>query len=167
MRNYLIPIFFVITLNGCAMWDQFKESTGLTPKTSSIELIIEASPVLNVREGGQSSPVILRIHELSSPVLFRNLDFFALFENDKDSLGDEYLKRYEYQLQPGDKIHEYIELDTSTRALGFSVAFRDINGSSWRKVEVIEEKSEYFLRLNLEGSELSTNTTRGIEQTYF
>jgi type VI secretion system protein VasD len=149
------------------MWDQFKESTGITPETSSIELIITADSVLNVREGGQSSPVILRIHELNSPVLFRNLDFFALFENDKAALGDEYIKRYEYQIQPGDVIHETLVLDPETRAIGFSVAFRDINGSSWRKVELIEEKSEYFLKLNLKESELSSNNTRGIEQTYF
>lgn len=149
------------------MWEQFKESSGITPETSSIELVIEASELLNVREQGQSSPVILRVHELTSPVLFRSLDFFALFENDKASLGDEYIKRYEYQLQPGDELHEILELDPMTRALGFSVAFRDIDGSSWRKVEVIEEKSEYFLRLKVEGSELSSNNTRGIEQTYF
>lgn len=166
MRNLLI-FTLALVLSGCTMWDQFKESTGLTPETSSIELIITADNILNVREGGQSSPVILRIHELNSPVLFRNLDFFALFENDKASLGDEYIKRYEYQIQPGDVIHETLVLDPETRAIGFSVAFRDINGSSWRKVELIEEKSEYFLKLNLKESELSSNNTRGIEQTYF
>ncbi|GLR73172.1 type VI secretion system lipoprotein TssJ [Aliivibrio sifiae] len=166
MRNLLI-VTLVLVLSGCTMWDQFKESTGITPETSSIELIITADSVLNVREGGQSSPVILRIHELNSPVLFRNLDFFALFENDKAALGDEYIKRYEYQIQPGDVIHETLVLDPETRAIGFSVAFRDINGSSWRKVELIEEKSEYFLKLNLKESELSSNNTRGIEQTYF
>lgn len=166
MQNLLI-VTLVLVLSGCTMWDQFKESTGITPETSSIELIITADSVLNVREGGQSSPVILRIHELNSPVLFRNLDFFALFENDKAALGDEYIKRYEYQIQPGDVIHETLVLDPETRAIGFSVAFRDINGSSWRKVELIEEKSEYFLKLNLKESELSSNNTRGIEQTYF
>lgn len=149
------------------MWEQFKESSGITPETSSIELIIEASPQLNVRKMGQPSPVILRIHELSSPVLFRNLDFFALFDNDKASLGDEYIKRYEYQLKPGEQIHQVLELDPSTRALGFSAAFRDINGSSWRKIELIEEKSEYFLKLKLDENELSFDSTRGIEQTYF
>jgi type VI secretion system protein VasD len=95
------------------------------------------------------------------------LDFFALFENDKESLGDEYIKRYEYQVQPGDKLQEILKLDPNTRAVGFSVAFRDIDGSAWRQVETIEEKSEYFLRLKLKGSELSSNNTRGIEQTYF
>lgn len=149
------------------MWDQFKESSGITPETSSIELIIEASPQLNIRQEGQPSPVILRIHELTSPVLFRNLDFFALFDNDKASLGDEYIKRYEFQLKPGEQLHQVLELDPATRALGFSAAFRDINGSSWRKVELIEEKSEYFLKLKLEESELSFDSTRGIEQTYF
>ncbi|MCW8348642.1 MULTISPECIES: type VI secretion system lipoprotein TssJ [Vibrio] len=166
MRSVAICIG-VILLSGCSMWDQFKESSGITPETSSIELVIEASSNLNQREGGQSSPVILRVHELTSPVLFRSLDFFALFENDKASLGDEYIKRYEYQLQPGDVVSEMLVLDPSTRAVGFSVAFRDINGSSWRQVEVIEEKSEYFLRLKLEDSKLSSNNTRGIEQVYF
>ncbi|WP_394136271.1 type VI secretion system lipoprotein TssJ [Aliivibrio fischeri] len=163
----LLTFSLIFLLSGCTMWEQFKESTGITPETSSIELIITADKVLNVREGGQSSPVILRIHELNSPVLFRNLDFFALFENDKDALGDEYIKRYEYQIQPGDVVHETLVLDPATRAIGFSVAFRDINGSSWRKVELIEEKSEYFLKLNLKESELSSNNTRGIEQIYF
>ncbi|GAL20906.1 type VI secretion system lipoprotein TssJ [Vibrio maritimus] len=166
MRNFLLSLI-VLMMSGCSMWDQFKESSGITPETSSIELVIEADPVLNLRKGGQPSPVILRVHELSSPVLFRSLDFFALFENDKAALGDEYIKRYEYQVQPGDNIHQMLELDPATRAVGFSVAFRDIDGSAWRKVEVIEEKSEYYLKLKLKGSELSSNTTRGIEQTYF
>lgn len=166
MRRALMLLGLAM-LSGCSMWDQFKESSGITPETSSIELVIEADQVLNVRKGGEPSPVILRIHELSSPVLFRNLDFFSLFENDKESLGDEYIKRYEYQIQPGESIHEMLTLDPATRAVGFSVAFRDINGSSWRKVEVIEEKSEYFIRLKLEGSELISDNTRGIEQVYF
>ncbi|MCG7490846.1 type VI secretion system lipoprotein TssJ [Vibrio sp. Of14-4] len=163
----LTYLLILLSLSGCSMWEQFKESSGITPETSSIELVIEASPQLNVRKMGQPSPVILRIHELSSPVLFRNLDFFALFDNDKASLGDEYIKRYEYQLKPGEQIHQVLELDPATRALGFSAAFRDINGSSWRKIELIEEKSEYFLKLKLDENELSFDSTRGIEQTYF
>lgn len=166
MRSAVALLTFSL-LNGCAVWDQMKESTGITPETSSIQLVIEAKDILNVREGGESSPVILRIHELTSPVLFRSLDFFALFDNDKAALGDEYIKRYEFQVKPGDTIEQTIELDPNTRAVGFSVAFREINGSSWRKVELIDEKTDYFLRLILEGSELSTDKSRGIEQIYF
>ena len=99
--------------------------------------------------------------------MYRSLDFFALFENDKSSLGDEYIKRYEYELQPNESLNEVIKLDPATRALGFSVAFRDINGSSWRKVQIIEERTSYFLKLNIEDSELSSDATRGIEQVYF
>ncbi|PKF51069.1 type VI secretion system lipoprotein TssJ [Enterovibrio nigricans] len=166
MRKFWVSVA-VLALSGCSVWDQFKESSGIIPETSSVELIVEASDWLNVREGGQPSPVILRIHELTSPVLFRTLDFFALFENDKAALGDEYIKRYEFQIKPGDEIHQLLILDPATRAIGYSVAFRDINGSSWRKVEQIEEKSEYFQRIKLEGSEMISDTTRGIEQVYF
>lgn len=51
MRSIAVLLGFAM-LSGCSMWDQFKESTGITPETSSIELVIEASPVLNVRDGG-------------------------------------------------------------------------------------------------------------------
>lgn len=166
MRNLLIVLCLFI-LQGCSVWDQFKDSAGILPDTAEIELVIETSEILNVREGGQSSPVILRIHELTSPIMYRSLDFFALFENDKSSLGDEYIKRYEYELQPNESLNEVIKLDPATRALGFSVAFRDINGSSWRKVQIIEERTSYFLKLNIEDSELSSDATRGIEQVYF
>lgn len=163
----LIITSFLFLLSGCSMWDKTKESVGITPETSSIQLTITADDILNVREGGQSSPVILRIHELNSPVLFRNLDFFALFENDKAALNDEYIKRYEYQVQPGEVIYETIQLDPKTRVLGFSVAFRNIDEATWRKVELIDEKSEYVLDLNLKESILSTNNTPGIMQIYF
>lgn len=161
---FLLSVFF---LSGCSVWDQFKASSGITPLTSSVELVVEASDVLNVRVAGQSSPVIFRVHELTSPVLFRSLDFFALFENDKEALGDEYIKRYEYQIIPGEKLHEIIILDPETRAVGYSVAFRDISGSSWRKIALIDNKTEYFQRITLEGNEMFSDTTRGIEQVYF
>ncbi|MGF1741724.1 type VI secretion system lipoprotein TssJ [Vibrio profundum] len=166
MRNFFV-VAMVLLLSSCSSWEQFKESTGITPKTSSVELVIDSSQALNTREGGQSSPVILRIHELSSPVLFRSLDFFALFENDKASLGDEYIKRYEFQLEPGEHLHQIIQLNSKTRALGFSAAFRHINGSSWRKVEMIKPKTRYYLHLKVQGSELVIDNTRGVEQTFF
>ena len=167
MRNLASILMISLLLQGCSVWDQFKESTGITPETSSIELKIDTASLVNVRINGQSSPVILRIHELTSPVLFRSLDFFALFESDKDALGDEYIKRYEYEIQPNEKLHQIIKLDPATRAIGFSVAFRKIDGSAWRRLELIEEKTNYFLKLHIEGSELTTDSTRGIEQNYF
>ncbi len=166
MRNLFI-LLTPFLLSGCAVWEQLKSSVGLIPETSSIEVVIEASSDLNKRENESPSPVLLRIYELSSPVLFRSLDFFSIFENDKAALGDEYIKRYEYQIQPDGKEHFVLELDPNTRAIGFAAGFRDIDGSSWRKVEVLEERSEYFLRLTLSEKEITSDNTKGIEQTYF
>ncbi len=163
----LLSVVLVLCLCGCSAWDGFKEATGMIPETSTVELTIKASDILNVREGGQSSPVILRIHELTSPVLFRSMDFFALFESDKAALSDEYIKRYEYQVKPGDDIHEILTLDAKTRALGVSVAFRNIDGATWRKVFLVDEKTKYSLRVNLKGNEMSLKGSPGVEQTYF
>lgn len=165
--NRMLFLVLIFLVSGCSVWDQFKASTGITPETSSVELVIEADEILNVRVAGQSSPVIFRVYELTSPVLFRSLDFFALFGNDKKALGDEYILRYEYQIKAGETRHEILTLDPTTRALGYAVAFRDINGSSWRKVALIENKTEYFQRVTLKGNEMGSDTTRGIEQVYF
>ncbi|GAB6260814.1 type VI secretion system lipoprotein TssJ [Photobacterium sp. CCB-ST2H9] len=167
MRNLLLGLMVALSLSGCAVWEQFKDTAGLIPETAEIEVHITTDKSLNVRPNGSSSPAILRIYELSSPVLFRSLDFFSLFENDKSALGDEYIKRYEYQLEPGQELTEFLKLQPETRAVGFAVAFRDINGTSWRTIHTIEERKSYFLDVNLVNNVLSVERTKGVEQIYF
>ncbi len=167
MRNLFLPLLLSILLSGCSIWEQFKVSTGLTPEFAEVELKISTDTALNLRENGSSSPVILRVYELSSPILFRSLDFFSIFENDKASLGDEYIKRHEYQLEPGETLQEFLTLQAETRAIGFAVAFRDVNGTSWRSVHDIEERQSYFLDVSIIKSSLTVENTVGIEQIYF
>ncbi|MCG2838346.1 type VI secretion system lipoprotein TssJ [Photobacterium sp. WH77] len=167
MRNYFFALVTALSLSGCAVWEQFKDTTGLIPETAEVEVHIMTDKSLNLRPNGSSSPAILRIYELSSPVLFRSLDFFSLFENDKAALGDEYIKRYEYQLEPDQELTEFLKLQPETRAVGFAVAFRDINGTSWRTIHTIEERESYYLDVNLVNNVLSVERTQGVEQIYF
>ncbi|MDO6708568.1 MULTISPECIES: type VI secretion system lipoprotein TssJ [unclassified Photobacterium] len=167
MRNYLLGCFAAFALSGCAVWEQFKDTAGLIPETAEIEVQISTDKSLNVRPNGLSSPAILRVYELSSPVLFRSLDFFSLFENDKAALGDEYIKRYEYQLEPGQDLTEFLKLQPETRAVGFAVAFREINGTSWRTIHTVEERKSYFLDVKLKNNVLAVEHTQGVEQIYF
>ncbi|MGL6313480.1 type VI secretion system lipoprotein TssJ [Vibrio sp. WXL103] len=166
MRKSFIALLCVL-LSGCSVWVQFKDSVGLLPSTSQIELNIAANQQLNQRSDGSSSPVLLRVYELSSPVLFRSLGFYSLFEDDQASLGDEYVRRYEFQLEPGDTWNDHITLDEQTRALGFAVAFRDSNGAVWRFTYDIDERRSYYLDVDIENNVLSVDKTSGVEQIYF
>lgn len=167
MRNIILSLLLSLLLSGCSIWEQFKVSTGLTPETAEVELLIKTDTLLNLRGNGSSSPVILRVYELASPILFRSLDFFSIFENDKASLGDEYIKRHEYQFEPGETFQQRLTLQPETRAIGFAVAFRDINGTSWRSVHDIEERQSYFLDVSIIKSSLTVENTVGTEQIYF
>ncbi|MDA9558313.1 type VI secretion system lipoprotein TssJ [Vibrio sp.] len=144
MKKLWMMVVTATLLSGCAL---FKD-------TSTAELNISASKVLNVRDGGQSSPVILRVYELSSSVIFKSVDFFALYGNEKNALGDEYIKRHEFQIQPGEESEYYLELDPETRTLGYAVAYRDINGSTWRTISSIEEITDHEFIVELKGSQI-------------
>lgn len=144
MKKLWIMALSASLLSGCAL---FKD-------TSTAELNVVASKQLNMRDGGQSSPVILRVYELSSSVIFKSVDFFALYDNEKNALGDEYIKRHEFQVKPGDNFERHLELDPETRTLGYAVAYRDINGSTWRTISSIEEVTDHEFIIELEGSEI-------------
>ncbi|GAL15373.1 hypothetical protein JCM19233_6395 [Vibrio astriarenae] len=95
------------------------------------------------------------------------MGFYALFEEDKESLGDEYIRRYEFQLEPGDTWNDNLILDPETRALGFAVAFRNSNGAVWRFTYDIDERKSYYLDVSIQDNVLSVDKTSGVEQIYF
>ncbi|WP_413111698.1 type VI secretion system lipoprotein TssJ [Thaumasiovibrio sp. DFM-14] len=167
MRKILLISATLFALNGCAIWGQFKDTVGLIPATAEVEINISTADILNLRPDGSSSPVILRVYELSSPILFRSLGFFSLFENDRAALGDEYIRRYEFQLEPEEQLRQKLILDESTRAVGFAVAFRNVNSAVWRVSHDIDARTSYYLDVTLEDNILDVKNTVGVEQIYF
>jgi len=128
----LIAICLLLLLSNCAM---FK------PIPNSLSILINTSSDLNPDSDGRSSPIVLRVYELSNDKAYKEKDFFDLFDKDKESLATALVKKSEMELNPNESRKLDITLDSKTKFIGFLAAYRDIDSAKWREVaKVIPKK---------------------------
>ncbi len=73
-----------------------------------VKLTFRVSSDVNPDGAGRPSPLILRYYELKSPTLFERANFLDLFENDKEVLGADLIRRHDVKrLVPG--LEEHVE----------------------------------------------------------
>jgi type VI secretion system protein VasD len=99
-----------------------------------IQYSLRATPTANPSVSGRPSPVVVSIYELRNSASFLAADFFSLFKDDRNVLGEERVSRQEYILQPGETRLVRRRSDLSTRYIGVVVGYRDIESSVWRSV---------------------------------
>ncbi|KAB7622619.1 type VI secretion system lipoprotein TssJ [Alkalilimnicola sp. S0819] len=97
-------------------------------------LKLQASTALNPDVEQVPSPLSLRVYQLSERTSFDNLDFDAAWDHAPRLLGEQLRAARERTLQPGETLHEKLELDPRTRHIALVAAYRDIAGSRWRLV---------------------------------
>lgn len=102
------------------------------PKPTILQISLTVSPNANRDSGGRPSPVVARLYELKSLAAFQGADFFALFDRDKETLGNDLVAKEELILQPGDNREFRREPHADTRFIAMVVAYRDIERSRWR-----------------------------------
>lgn len=98
----------------------------------TVDLLIEASPLINPDPEGNPSPAIVRIYLLASQTAFVNANFFQLWEKDEATLGPASLSRYEAVMPPSGVRHIAAKLVDGTALIGVTVGFRDYRTAKWR-----------------------------------
>ena len=134
MKNstYLLAVLLVfLNLQGCSL---FK------PVPENYILNITTSANLNPDNEGRSSPLVLRIYELKSPKPFSETDFFDIYDNDKEALGDSLLVKQEMELNPNESRKLEIVLNEKTTHIGLLAAYRDIDKAKWREVIAVNPR---------------------------
>lgn len=119
----------LMSANGCS-------SAPKKPKPMAISFDVQEN--VNPDIHGRPSPVVMRMFELKSNAAFDGIDFFSLYERDKESLGAEMLAREEYPLRPGDKLKFDRLLQPDTRFIAVMAAFRDLEHAQWRAVVPVQ-----------------------------
>jgi type VI secretion system protein VasD len=120
---------------------------------------METSPDLNPDPGGRPSPVVVRVYQLRSPGAFQNADFFALYDNEIATLGQNLITpAEEFQLQPDESREYKTELDLATKYLGVIAAFRDLENARWRAFVKLPDKKKVRLKIKLESLAVSVST---------
>lgn len=135
---------------------------GEQDETTVMNAYIAASTKVNPDFDGRPSPIVVRIYELKSRNLFDTADFYDMYSDEKAILGDEFLRRTEHQIRPGDVLPVDIELREDTRYIGVLAAYRDVNEAKWRDSVAVAAEKKFRLSINLERLTM-TATVSGYE----
>lgn len=99
---------------------------------AEVVIRLKADPDINPDPQGRASPIVVRIYELKSPDIFNTADFFALYEEDGNILGEEMKARNEMEVSPGEQVEIEKILDIETHYVGVMAAYRDLDNAVWR-----------------------------------
>lgn len=106
-------------------------NTSLNPFSTKIDATIIVSANANMDRRGRASPIVIRVYELKSKAAFQNPDFFALFDQEANALGDDLLAREQYELAPNRQKRITKKLHQDTRFIGVVAAFQEIGRARW------------------------------------
>ncbi|MGF1605667.1 MAG: type VI secretion system lipoprotein TssJ [Rhodothalassiaceae bacterium] len=126
------------------------------PDDTKIRASISASDTVNPDLQGRASPVVVRTYLLRSPTAFQNADFFAVYQNEAGTLGQDLLERQEFFLEPGQSLDKEFLLteDSGATHLGVIAAFRDLDEAQWRQVYAPDLGKTEKIRITADGVRL-------------
>ena len=133
---------------------QLQQAVVVKQQPSIVNLEIKSAADVNPDTDGIGSPVMLRIYELRETSGFNSADFFSLFNNDQSTLSAELARKQELLIKPGDIKPLSIQLESEIRALGFFVAFRQVDTAQWRVIMPITPNKTQSAVINLRGNKL-------------
>jgi type VI secretion system protein VasD len=113
-------------------------------------MTIKASDDLNPNEKDRPSPLVVYIYELSDGAPFDEADFFAIYDNEAETIGPVLRGKQEITLAPGETHKIKRTLKADTRHLGILAAYRDIDNAKWRASMPMPEHSKIELTLKLD-----------------
>jgi len=113
------------------------------------DITIEAKSSINPDGKNRSSPIQIKIYELSARSTFDNLDFDRAFYNAKTFLSDELISDAEYTIQPSETITHTVDLQKSAHFIAILAGFIDIDNARWKHVYQVKPYGHYKHRLTI------------------
>lgn len=117
-------LVMLLALAGCA--------TSSPQRPVQVRTQLSAAVDINPDASKRASPLVVRVFELRNDAAFNGADFFALYERERQTLGEALIEREEFVLQPGSKQELRLSIARDTRFLGVVAAYRDISAARWR-----------------------------------
>lgn len=152
----LIAVLLVSCTTSSVLREALDPKNLLSTKTK-LDLNIHSSHDLNPDQNGRPSPVVVRLYSLVSPAIFENSDFVALYRNDQQILGSDFLRREEKNFQPDEKFEALLEFNERANFIGIMVAYQDIEQSKWRLVLPLERGEHNYLSITLTANSVLLN----------
>ncbi|MBL4608364.1 MAG: type VI secretion system lipoprotein TssJ [Pseudomonadales bacterium] len=116
-------------------------SKSSSPKVLHGKFFAEAD--INPGKDSKARPVVVFIYYLRSEGAFNKADFFSLYRNPVETLGDSLASFSKYQLSPKQGLSFQDELSPDVRMVGVVASYRDIDHSTWRALSPLPDKAWY------------------------
>jgi len=128
-----LALCLVVSLGGCGLFG-FAGGPPAQKEQTKLDLLIETAPGLNPDSQGRAAPILLRIYELRSDLVFQDADYFSLQNADKATLGADLLAVDQFILRPGETRTIRRKSHPETSALGVFAGYQDLPNATWRAV---------------------------------
>ena len=136
----LVFTFLLLALIGCNTTPERPvetEKLAVQRQATIVNLDVMVSKQANPDVNDRASPVVVRIFQLKNLGKFSESDFYALFENDKEVLGEDLVNAEQFYLKPGEERSLKNTLEPETHYIAVVAAFRDIDQAMWQDSIVI------------------------------
>lgn len=135
MRRARASLFFAVWLCGCAKAPVVEPP----PPPVTVAIVMQAGANMNPDVEDRASPLVVRVYELSDANAFAGADFFALWNQEAQTLAGTSVKRHEFILAPGAQAVDTLKLEPSVQQIGVAAAFRDIRSANWRVIVPVSQ----------------------------
>jgi type VI secretion system VasD/TssJ family lipoprotein len=99
-----------------------------------LPMTLSATADVNPNARGNPQPIVVRIYQLRSDQAFLKADQQELFDDEQKVLGQEFIGRTEYLVDPSQKQTQEINFAKEAVYVGVAAAFFDIRNAQWRQV---------------------------------
>lgn len=125
----LAAVFVGVTLVACA-------GTIPTCKVpSAVELEIETSDRVNIDQGGEALPTIIRMYQLKNLSAVQSASFDDMLDRPKETLGDAIVHEDEVTIYPGQIVVRRFEREEKADFLVGIAIVRNPVGTAWRTIQ--------------------------------
>ncbi|WP_428034734.1 type VI secretion system lipoprotein TssJ [Amphritea sp.] len=142
-------------LNGCSTVSDMLSDDEPPPPPPELVVSVIADSAVNQDLDGRPSPTVVRIYQLEDDALFKESDFFALYDNDSALLSGDLLLRDEMIVNPGGSAIKKTLLDKNTEFVGVLAAFQNTDNGVMKKVVAVNAEKDQSVQVRLKDNQLA------------
>ena len=140
----LICMLLTTLVAGCSTT---RKTLGLV---NNIDISIRATKDVNPDAQGNPSPIVVRFYELTATENFRRADFATLFNDEQATIGEDIVRRDEFELKPEQNRNIVRKAKRGTKYIGVVAAYHNVANIKWRAVISLNPDGTTELVLHLE-----------------
>jgi type VI secretion system protein VasD len=115
-----------------------------------ISISVAGSKTLNLDDGGNPLPVIVRVYQLKGKEKIEGADFISLWKEDEKVLEGDLLDRQEITLLPDTKFEVKVDPKEGSEYLALMALFRKPQGNGWREIIPLKGKKVRSVEIRVE-----------------